>query len=292
MKMPDSFTTNIKISLKRAGIIINNHSPAALEFAESLEGWLKKQNIQCIRNSVTPELDILITLGGDGTLLRIAEQAARYSIPVVGVNLGNLGFLTELSENEAAPALEQLLSGNEINVENRMMLKACLADHKGNQLSEYRYALNEVVINKNTLDRLLSLDTSSNGDIITSYKADGLIFSTATGSTAYSLSAGGPLVHPGLMAILVTPICPFMLSSRPMMLPGNHQVTTTFSQDCNNEIGRIIIDGQEAWEMGPDHTLIVEKAEHPLQLIAASSRSYFQVLRNKLHWGGRGCSAK
>lgn len=286
MKQAKAYTANINISLNAAGIIINGHSSNAIKFAEKLEQWFSKQNIKSYRDTVIPELDILITLGGDGTLLRIAEKAARHSIPVIGVNLGNLGFLTELTENEALPALEQIISGKDINVENRMMLKACLADKDGKQTSEYRYALNEVVINKNTLDRILSLDTKVNGNIITTYRADGLIFSTATGSTAYSLSAGGPLVHPGLETILVTPICPFMLSSRPLLLPGNQSVTTRFTSDKSGEMAKIIIDGQKAWEMGPDHTLVVEKAEHPLQLIAASSRNYFQVLRNKLHWGG------
>ncbi len=283
--MPEKFNTTINVALKRAGIIINTASQKALEYAQILEQWFKKHNIQCVRNQVEANLDILVTLGGDGTLLRIAEQAAHYSIPVVGVNLGNLGFLTELTEPETIPALEQILTGS-ITVENRMMLKTCLVDKNGKQQTDYRYALNEVVISKNTLDRLLSLSTFAGEDFITNYKADGLIFSTSTGSSAYNLSAGGPLVHPGIYSVLVTPICPFMLSSRPILLPGNKVLSTSFTPEGSSKVARIIIDGQKAWEMKTDHTLVVEKATHPLQLIAASSRNYFQVLRNKLHWGG------
>lgn len=293
MQYSERYRSTVNISLKRVGIITNNLSERSLEYAETLERWLKSKSIASLRNNVEPDLDILITLGGDGTLLRIAEQAARYSIPVVGVNLGNLGFLTELTESEAIPALEQILDGS-IAVENRMMLKTCLLDSNGNCKSDYRYALNEVVITKGTLDRLLSLQTSVNGDLITTYKADGLIFSTATGSTAYSLSAGGPLVHPGLATILVTPICPFMLSSRPIILPADQVFTTGFEPNSNNTSARIIIDGQSGWKLTQQETLLIEQAEHPLQLLAASNQSYFQVLCNKLHWGDqkKNCTEK
>lgn len=286
MQMPDSFTTTIKIDIKKAGVVVNTHNEAAKSFAKSLIASLETKNISTITNEIVPDLDIIITLGGDGTLLRIAEKAARHAIPIIGVNLGNLGFLTELTENEVETALTKITS-ERVTVENRMMLKTYIIKRDSNEASDHRYALNDVVINKNTLDRILSLSTKANEEVITTYKADGLIFSSATGSTAYSLSAGGPLVHPGLSSILVTPICPFMLSSRPILLPDNKVITTTFSPDSSNKSARIIIDGQEAWEMNLGDSLIVEKAEHPLQLIASSSIDYFQVLRNKLHWGGK-----
>lgn len=284
MQGTQSYKSTVNIGLQKVGIITNNLSERSLQFAKTLESWLDSKSIKSIRNKVNESLDIIITLGGDGTLLRIAEQAARHSIPVVGINLGNLGFLTELTEQEAIPALEQILSGS-IAVENRMMLKTCLLDSNNNRKSDYRYALNEVVITKDTLDRLLSLQTSVNGDLITTYKADGLIFSTATGSTAYSLSAGGPLVHPGLATILVTPICPFMLSSRPIILPAEQTFSTCFAPNSSNTSARIIIDGQSGWKLNKQDTLVIEQAEHPLQLLAASNQSYFQVLCNKLHWG-------
>lgn len=269
-------------SVRRAGIITKkNHGPADA-FAETLGKWLQDQGIAVTINRIEPDLDILIILGGDGTLLHVAEQAAHYSIPVIGINLGNLGFLTELTEHEATTALEEIIAGA-VTVENRMMLKTRIVRKKG-QPTEYRYALNEVVISKGILDRVLQLSTRANAEYITTYKADGLIFSTPTGSTAYNLSAGGPLVYPGLASILVTPICPFMLSSRPVLLPPETRLSTHID-DGPGHSAKIIIDGQSAWDMEEDEILEIEAAENPLQLIISPHRDYFSILRNKLHWG-------
>lgn len=275
------FRTISDFSVRRAGIIIKkNHGPAGT-FAEMLCNWLQNKGIVATINQIEPDLDILIIAGGDGTLLHVADLAARYSIPVIGINLGNLGFLTELTEEEAIPALEEIIAGA-VTVENRMMLKARII--RENQPTEYRYALNEVVINKGTLERVLQLSTRADTEYITTYKADGLIFSTPTGSTAYNLSAGGPIVYPGLASILVTPICPFMLSSRPVLLPPETRLRTRID-DGPGHYAKIIIDGQSAWDMQDDETLEIEAAEHPLQLIISPHRDYFSILRNKLHWG-------
>lgn len=246
-----------------------------------LQAWLRDREIASCINEIRPDLDILIIAGGDGTLLHVAEQAARYSLPVIGINLGNLGFLTELTEEEAICALEKILDGP-IRVENRMMLKTRIIQEQG--CSEYRYALNEVVISKGTLDRVLQLSTCADEEFITTYKADGLIFSTPTGSTAYNLSAGGPLVYPGLASILVTPICPFMLSSRPILLPPKTRLNTRID-DGPGHSAKIIIDGQSAWDMEENEQIEIEMAEHPLLLITSPHRGYFSILRNKLHWG-------
>ncbi len=275
------FRTVSDFSVRRAGIIIKkDHEPAGI-FADMLHDWLKGKGITATINQIDPDLDILIILGGDGTLLHVADQAARYSIPVIGINLGNLGFLTELTEQEALPALEEIISGA-VTVENRMMLKTRIV--RENQSTAYRYALNEVVISKGTLDRVLQLSTRANAEYITTYKADGLIFSTPTGSTAYNLSAGGPLVYPGLASILVTPICPFMLSSRPVLLPPETRLSTRID-DGPGHYANIIIDGQSAWDMQSNEMLEIEAAEHPLLLIISPHRDYFSILRNKLHWG-------
>ncbi|MBT8332859.1 MAG: NAD(+)/NADH kinase [Deltaproteobacteria bacterium] len=267
----------------KAGIIIKKDDPIASSYARKLQIWLSERKAQTSLDQISSDLDILIILGGDGTLLHCAETAARYSIPVIGINLGNLGFLTELSETECAPALEEILAGT-VSMENRQMLKARLIQ-SGSQ-TEFRNALNDVVINKNTLDRLLYLSTKADDDYITTYKADGLIFSTPTGSTAYSLSAGGPLVHPGLATILVTPICPFMLSSRPIILPPDRIITSKYIVDKDSDASaKVIIDGQAAWEMYAGDILEVQTAEHPLQLITSKQRDYFTILRNKLKWG-------
>ncbi len=275
------FRTVSDFSVRRAGIIIKKDHEPADTFADMLGNWLRDKGIATTINRIEPDLDILIIVGGDGTLLHVADQAARYSIPVIGINLGNLGFLTELTEHEAIGALKEIISGA-VTVENRMMLKTRII--RESQPTKYRYALNEVVISKGTLDRVLQLSTRANAEYITTYKADGLIFSTPTGSTAYNLSAGGPLVYPGLASILVTPICPFMLSSRPVLLPPETRLTTRID-DGPGHYAKIIIDGQSAWDMQEDETLEIEAAEHPLQLIISPHRDYFSILRNKLHWG-------
>ncbi len=163
-----------------------------------------------------------------------------------------------------------------------MMLKASLTEP--GKAKKSRFALNEVVINKGTLDRMLELSTHANQEYINTYKADGLIFSTPTGSTAYNLSAGGPLVYPGLACILVTPICPFMLSSRPVLLPAESRLQTKL-QNGKKQKAQVIVDGQAAWDMNEKSCLILETAKQPLQLIVSPHRDYFAILRNKLHWG-------
>jgi len=276
------FRTVSDFSVRIAGIITKKGDLPASFFADKLGRWLEQKGISVSLNRIAPDIDILIILGGDGTLLHIAAEAAQYSIPVIGINLGHLGFLTELTENVAEEALEKIILGS-IIVENRLMLKACLIKKGAHQ--GYRYALNDVVINKNSLDRVLHLSARADEEFITTYKADGLIISTPTGSTAYNLSAGGPLVYPGLASILVTPICPFMLSSRPVLLPSNKTITTRFDAQDSTEKANIIIDGQASWSMDKDDILEVKAAEHPLQLIVSPHKDYFAILRNKLRWG-------
>ena len=276
------FRTTCKLDVRKAGIITKKDDDRSYEYGATLTRWMKNKGISVFVNDIVPDLDMLIVLGGDGTLLHIAEKAARYSIPVLGINLGHLGFLTELTESETFHAIERIID-HEVTIENRLMLKARLLSE--DRVTSYRYALNDVVLNKNALDRLLNLATTADKEYITTYKADGLIFSSPTGSTAYNLSAGGPLVYPGLATITVTPICPFMLSSRPIILPAEKQIRTRFDVDNDSEHAQIIVDGQPFWEMRGNDELEIETAEHFLQLIVSSSRDYFTILRNKLHWG-------
>ena len=268
--------------VRRAGIIIKKDNDDAALYAERLKVWLEERAVATTLNEIAADLDLGIILGGDGTLLHVAETAARHEVPVIGINLGNLGFLTELTEKEALPALRAIIGG-QVTMEMRSMLKVRLL--RNGEPGDYRYALNDVVISKNAADRLLYLSTKADDDYITTYKADGLILSTPTGSTAYSLSAGGPLVHPGLDTILVTPICPFMLSSRPIILPADKTISSILQTDETGAAADIIIDGQKGWEMRPADTLEVAKAEHPLHLIVSTEKDYFAILRNKLKWG-------
>ncbi len=282
MSSHQPFKTETRLALHRVGIITKKNDTPARDYALTLTTWLEKKQISVTVNQITPVLDLIIVLGGDGTLLHIAEQAARYSIPVLGINLGHLGFLTELTENETVDALEHILCHTVI-IENRLMLKSRLI--RNDVAEKYRFALNEVVVNKQVNDRLLNLSATADGDYIATYRADGLIFSSPTGSTAYNLSAGGPLVHPELATILVTPICPFMLGSRPIILPASKVIRTRFDARNDGENAQVIIDGQPVWAMKNNDILEIETAEHPLKLIVSSERNYFTILRNKLNWG-------
>jgi NAD+ kinase len=276
------FRRDVSLSLKNVSIVIKKDDKKAQDYAKVLAKWLAEKQIFSQMEVITPELDLIIVLGGDGTLLHIAEKAARHAIPILGINLGNLGFLTEFREDETFTAIEKILH-NKVRIEHRLMLKTRLISSKAD--SESRYALNDIVISKNVSDRLLNLSTCADNEYITTYRADGLIFSSPTGSTAYNLSAGGPLVYPGLATITVTPICPFMLSSRPIILPAHKQLATTYEAQNKQERAQIIIDGQPFMEMKPDDKLEVSTARHPLQLVASGNRDYFSILRNKLNWG-------
>jgi len=267
----------------KAGIIIKKDSPEPERISKELCSWFDGKSIATVINQVNPDLDILIILGGDGTLLHIAHQASRYDIPVVGVNLGGLGFLTEVAVDEMYDALEAILRGS-IMIEDRMMLKTRLQTR--NRPTDYYYGLNEIVISKGNIDQLVHINTWADEEYIASYKADGLIFSTPTGSTAYNLSAGGPIVHPAMDTILVTPICPFMLESRPILLPCSVRLTAKLHSPVNDL--KIIVDGRLAWAMNENDILEVQAAEKPLRLISSPRKGYFEILRNKLNWGGRG----
>ena len=176
--------------VKKAGIIVKQGSSEAQVIASELIEWFEGQGIPAVQDLISEDLDILIILGGDGTLLRVAAEASRYQIPVMGVNLGSLGFLTEVAIKDRIAALEKLLDG-EVSLEERMMFKARISGPSGTK--SWRYALNDVVVSKGTIDRLVQLCTWADQHYVASYKADGLIFSTPTGSTAYNLSAGGPI---------------------------------------------------------------------------------------------------
>lgn len=280
--MPSSFRSDVTLSLKQISIVSKKDDEKAGEYARTLSKWLATKNIVARMETISPELEMIIVLGGDGTLLHIAEKAARHAIPVLGINLGNLGFLTEFREDETFSAIEKILF-NKITIENRLMLKTRCITSSGQ--NESRYALNDVVISKHVSDRLLHLSTRAGKEYITTYRADGLIFSSPTGSTAYNLSAGGPLVYPGLETITVTPICPFMLSSRPIILPAHKKLVTTYEAEEKSDRAQVIIDGQPFKEMHPGDKLEISKAKHPLQLVVSANRDYFSILRNKLHWG-------
>jgi len=269
------------MTVSKVGIITKKDAAEPGRISRELVDWFTKKSIDTVIDRVEPDLDLLVILGGDGTLLHIADLASRYDIPVVGVNMGGLGFLTEVAVSETYQALDAILT-SAVPVEERMMLKTRRI--RSGRPSSYQYCLNEVVISKGNIDQLVQLSTWANDEYVASYKADGLIFSTPTGSTAYNLSAGGPVVEPTMHAILVTPICPFMLESRPVLLGTQVKLTIRLTGKANDL--KVIVDGRLAWDMKEDDLLEVEKAEKPLRLLGSPQKGYFEILRNKLNWGG------
>ncbi len=268
--------------IRQVGIIPRKFSPKIKQAGRELINWMTARGIASSMDIITPDMDMLVILGGDGTLLHVAAQAAELDIPVVGINLGDLGFLTEIAAGEMYQALAAILAGD-FNIERRMMLKTWKVDREG-QETKPCFSLNEVVVVKGSTARLLRMCCWADDEYIATYKADGLIFSTPTGSTAYNLSAGGPVVHAELEVLLVTPICPFMLESRPVLL-GAKTIISTRLAEKTDEV-KVMVDGRLAWILGRDDNLKVEAASKPLLIISSPNKRYFSILRNKLNWGG------
>jgi NAD+ kinase len=226
--------------------------------------------------------DILIVLGGDGTLLSVARLIESHNVPILGVNLGGLGFLTSVSLQEMYPALERILAG-EFSVDTRMMLTARI--HRHEQIITEYTVLNDVVINKSALARIISLEVSVDGNYLTTFQADGLILSTPTGSTGYSLSAGGPIIYPSLHSILITPICPHTLTNRPIIMPVESSIQVALRSGERDVF--LTMDGQVGFSFLENDVVEVQQSEYTVSLIRSPFKNHFEVLRTKLKWGER-----
>lgn len=227
-------------------------------------------------------LDALLTLGGDGTLLRGARIISPHAVPILGINLGRLGFLTCCNAGGMVDALKRF-AANEYLAESRLALKARVLDHRGVERRHW-IALNDVVLNKGGFARVVSIRVAANGETIASYAADGVVLSTPTGSTAYSLSAGGPVVYPTLDTIVVTPVSAHTLAIRPMILPSSAEITLQ-AEDGPEEL-LVTVDGQVGTSFLPGETLTVRRAEGDVLIIRFPGTSFFTTLRQKLGWGG------
>ena len=225
--------------------------------------------------------DLVVVIGGDGTLLATARLLAGRPVPILAINLGGLGFLTEITLSELYPQLEKVLAGGFVT-DRRVMLDAALV--RNGESVERHQALNDVVINKGTLARIIDLETSVNGQHVSTFRSDGLIIATPTGSTAYNLSAGGPIVHPDMSAMLVTPICSHTLTNRPLVLPSDMQVAVTLTSSADEGV-YVTVDGQIGIKMESGDCLNVNKSTHEVLLVAPAGKNYFDVLRGKLKWG-------
>ena len=271
----------------KVGIILKRDSPEPLRIGRGMAQWFNARGVEAVLDRIEADQDLLIVLGGDGTLLHVAAEACGFGIPVLGVNLGGLGFLTEVAAEDHQAVLEKILT-EELPIEERMMLRARFCRQGLEQ--PWLNALNDVVISKGTVDRMAELGAWVDDEYLATYRADGLIIASSTGSTAYNLSAGGPIVHPRLNALVVTPICPFMLESRPVLLAGSSMVrvriATRRSGDRKADKLQVIVDGNRFGELQAGDILEVAAAEKSLRLITSPWKGYFEILRGKLNWGG------
>ena len=233
------------------------------------------------RAELPSQVDLLLVLGGDGTLLSMARLVGGLAVPILGVNLGGLGFLTALTVDELFPALEAYLAGGLV-IEERMMLAATVL-REGERLAEY-VALNDMVITKSAMSRIIRLEVGVDGQLATAYRADGLIISTPTGSTAYCLSAGGPIVFPTMDAMVLTPICSHTLTNRPIVLPADQRIEVRLLTDQDV---MLTADGQVGFALKPLDVVEVRRAPSRIRLLRVPQKHFFSVLRTKLKWGER-----
>ena len=290
--------------MKRIGIIAKRNSPEAIALVKNMAGWLRPKGIEVyvekevakalsgqmpglalktVDGEDIPEhVEMIIVAGGDGTLLSVARQVVGRNIPILGVNLGGLGFLTEIPIEEVYPALEKVLEGD-YRADQREVLHVSVI-RKGKTLADYT-VLNDAVINKGALARIIDLETTINGEHLTTFKSDGLILSTPTGSTAYNLSAGGPIVYPTLDCIIITPICSHTLTNRPIVIPD--QVIVRVILKTRQQEVILTLDGQQGFPLEFDDEIEVKKSDDHIILIKSPHRNFFGLLREKLKWGER-----
>lgn len=289
-------------SIARIGIVLKPHQPEALKTICELVVWLAARSIKLVggpeiereriahetgcaveeveSDKLAAEVDLILVLGGDGTMIATARMIGDQEVPVLGVNYGGLGYLAEFRIEELYSALESILSGN-YRLDKRVMLAVEL--QRGDASITTNRVLNDVVINKSALARIIEIEAFLNRQFVNSFRADGLIVSTPTGSTAYNLSAGGPVIFPSMNAVVITPICPFTLSNRPIVVPDNAEIELLLKTD--HEEVALTLDGQVGFPLKVEDRVTIRKSGTTFNLIQPSNRNYFDVLRDKLRWG-------
>ncbi len=282
------------MELHRVGVVTRTASREAIRTASELADWLRRREIKIHLDGATKRAlgqdgpsyreqeryDLVIVLGGDGTLLSVARSVLP-GVPVLGVNLGRLGFLTEVSRSELYPTLMRVLTGN-FHFEERSLFDAELR-REGKEAQRFR-AFNDVVITKSALARIIELTVKVAGHLVARYRSDGLIVSTPNGSTAYNLSAGGPILSPDLPVAVITPICPHTLTLRPIVVGDSHSIE--ISLETQGEEVFLTVDGQEGGSLGYRNTVGIWRSEHPVRLVRMHDRTFYDSLREKLKWGG------
>lgn len=282
---------------KRIGIVVKADGEAEKK-ADALETWLQDRQIDVVRkerpappvrqlsspssgSSAPADLRCVLVLGGDGTFLSAVRWIGDQNIPILGIKFGEVGFLAEISEDKLFSATQYILE-NPFTTEPRMRLFVRV-QRNGNEFAR-ETVLNDVVINKGALARLATMKTSINDRYLTTYRADGLIVATPTGSTAYSLAAGGPIIHPGVPGIILAPICPFTLTNRPLVVPDTAIIKIELAKKASNIM--LTFDGQAGIEINDQDIISIQKGRHPIQMISMPGQNYFDVLKAKLNWSG------
>jgi NAD+ kinase len=284
------------LSLKKIGIVAKLDKQEALDVAKELVAWLEERQVEVFVDSVLagkigyskgvdrkkiPSLvEMLVVLGGDGTLLSAARIVGTKEIPILGVNLGSLGFLTEITLDELYEVLEKILQGT-YETNERMMLSVTVT-RWGEEIGQYS-GLNEAVINKSTWAKIIDLETWIDDEYLNTYRADGLIIATPTGSTAYSLSAGGPIIYPSIHSIVISPICSYTMSNRPIVVPD--EVTVKVALTTPGSDAQLTLDGQVGCPLKVGDVVEIKTAESHIYLIKSPTKSYYEVLKSKLKWG-------
>lgn len=285
--------------MKQVAIFAKVHDPRCQGVASELVTWLEERRCQPLvdthlarhvgyargltEKQIRDRAELVVVLGGDGTLISVARLFSSRQVPIVGVNLGSLGFLTEITVEQLYPVLEQCLAGSH-RITERMMLDVSVT--RGEQEISRCQVLNDAVINKGALARIIELEARVNDDFLTTFKADGLIISTPTGSTGYSLSAGGPIVQPLMKCVLITPICPHTLTNRPIVLSYQSVIRITVKSSFD-EMVYLTLDGQVGVELQEGDCIQVSRAETTTALVTSPEKDYFAILRAKLKWGER-----
>jgi NAD+ kinase len=293
------------MTVRRVGLVAKHNLAAASEHLARLGAWLASRGIEAIystetaalagvaaqgartatRETLPCDVDLVVVLGGDGTLLAMAARIAQSErdVPILGVNFGSLGFLTEIRIDELTSSLERVLAGT-ATFDERAMLAATA--HRRTGEIDARVVLNDVVFTKSALSRMIELSVWVNGGFVTRVKADGLIIASATGSTAYNLAAGGPIVHPTVDALVLTPIAPHTLTNRPVIIPGSAEVEVRMEAEGATGDVFVTYDGQSGYPVAQGDVVRVQRSDRTLRLVTPA-RSYFEVLREKLKWGER-----
>lgn len=278
--------------INKIGLVVNQLKSEAIKLVPEIKSLLDKYSIDCIYSpdlymnesnvSYFKDADMIMVLGGDGTLLNVARISGKCNIPILGVNFGTLGFIAEIEPQDYKAAIESVAAG-EYFISERIVLEATI--YKANGDINIYYGLNDVVISKGGNARMLSIDAFVNDSFLVNYNADGIIIAGPTGSTAYNLSAGGPVIHPEVRALVLTPICPHTIGERPLVIPHYETIKICFSENKEQQHGVFSMDGQINVDFSSDDYVVIKVADYTIKFVELSQSNFYHKLRSRLSWG-------